>query len=172
LWPDSNHSTALAFSAPGYWIWTTDRTDGEGYDPENEVYSIDGTSPACAFAAGVAALVFSMNTSFTPAQVEEILYQSCMDIGAPGHDEEFGWGLVNAHKAVQAAEPDITWIDFSFAGPNVGTFFYPYDTLADAVNAAPAGRTVRMKPSSSTETITITQSITLEAWNGPVTIGG
>ena len=49
---------------------------------------------------GVAALIYAHNPGITPDQVVEILEMSADDIGAPGYDFEFGWGLVNAYRAI------------------------------------------------------------------------
>jgi hypothetical protein len=51
----------------------------------------------------VAALVISVNPSLTGAQVQNILKQSADDLGAPGWDPSYGYGRVNAYKAVIAA---------------------------------------------------------------------
>jgi subtilisin family serine protease len=66
---------------------------GSGY----EYYS--GTSMAAPHAAGVAALVWSLMPSKTNAQVREALQKSATDLGAPGRDDSFGYGLVQAKAA-------------------------------------------------------------------------
>jgi subtilisin family serine protease len=62
-----------------------------------------GTSMACPHVAGVAALVFAAagNSYITPAQVSDILFRSAQDLGAPGRDDIFGYGLVDAYAALQ-----------------------------------------------------------------------
>lgn len=54
-------------------------------------------------ANGVASLIWSMNPSFTPDQVQNMLFSSCTDLGTPGNDSYWGWGRVNAYNAVLAA---------------------------------------------------------------------
>jgi hypothetical protein len=54
-------------------------------------------------AAGVAALVKSMDPSLTPAQIRAILQQTAEDIGGVGYDPLFNFGLVNATAAVRTA---------------------------------------------------------------------
>ncbi len=56
-------------------------------------------------AAGVAALVLSINPNLTADEVDAIVRGTCMDLGLPGYEEEYGWGLVNAFAAVSAAMP-------------------------------------------------------------------
>src|SRR5262249_45829005 len=98
----SNHGTGLAFSAPGTLIYTTDRTGASGYTNGDYVFS-GGTSLASPYAAGVAALVLSVNPSLNATNVEQIMQQSSVDLGSPGYDTTYGWGLVNAYNAVTLA---------------------------------------------------------------------
>jgi subtilisin family serine protease len=99
----SNHGTGLAFSAPGQDIYTTDRTGTDGYGSGDYVFG-NGTSFASPYAAGVAALVLSINPSLSATNVEQIMQQSCVDLGPAGYDTTYGWGLVNAYNAVVLAQ--------------------------------------------------------------------
>jgi serine protease len=59
-----------------------------------------GTSMACPHVAGVAALIFSAaHYDITPTEVSNILFDSAQDLGAPGRDDIFGYGLVDAYAA-------------------------------------------------------------------------
>ncbi len=60
-----------------------------------------GTEFAAAHAAGVAALIWAVNPSLTPDQVREFMRDSADDLGAPGYDEFYGFGLLNAAVALQ-----------------------------------------------------------------------
>lgn len=60
-----------------------------------------GTSMASPHAAGVAALILSKNPAATPDQVRQKLRDSADDLGTPGWDPLFGYGRVNARRAVQ-----------------------------------------------------------------------
>lgn len=104
---------------PGLGIVTTDRVGGEGYDPGDSTNSFGGTSSACPLVAGVAALVLSANPDLTAADVKQILQQTADKITDPDPDPQlglrkgtyeaggrcdwFGYGKVNAFRAVQAA---------------------------------------------------------------------
>ena len=66
-------------------------------------FTQQGTSMAAPHVAGVAALILSANPSLSPDQVEEVLKGTAEDIGAPGFDQFFGEGLVDAFAAVQLA---------------------------------------------------------------------
>ena len=63
-----------------------------------------GTSMASPYVAGVAALVWSVNPSLSPDQVETILRQSAVDLGTAGRDDVFGYGRVNAYQAAVKAQ--------------------------------------------------------------------
>jgi len=62
-----------------------------------------GTSVASPIVAGVAALVFSVNPSLTPTQVQNLLKQSADDLGLPGWDAMYGSGRINAARALSLA---------------------------------------------------------------------
>lgn len=62
-----------------------------------------GTSYSAPIAAGVAALVWSINPNLSADEVEDILYTTADDLGDAGWDQYFGWGLVNASAAAKAA---------------------------------------------------------------------
>jgi subtilisin family serine protease len=64
---------------------------------------MSGTSMATPHVAGVAALVWQAAPHLTNAEVRAVLEGSARDLGAPGWDQEYGHGLVDAEAAVQAA---------------------------------------------------------------------
>lgn len=116
---DFPNSNGVAPLTPG--IWTTDRTGVAGYNSGNEpeadptgnyTHSFGGTSSACPGAAGVAALVLSRNPDLRVEQVREILKQCCDRIdeangqyGTDGRSPFYGYGRLNARKAVELAVP-------------------------------------------------------------------
>jgi thermitase len=95
LYSWSNTGNNIDLAAPGCVGNTT--TMGGGYA------SACGTSFSAPIVAGVAALVLSMNSSLTPAQVTNILRQSADDRGPAGWDPTYGYGRVNAARAVESA---------------------------------------------------------------------
>lgn len=121
----SNYGKSISICAPsngagGAGITTADVTgtidlpDGQigfkGYDEGDYTYSFGGTSSACPLVAGVAALVLSANKQLTAQQVKNILENttdkigSASDYSANGHSVYFGFGRINALKAVQKAQ--------------------------------------------------------------------
>lgn len=59
-----------------------------------------GTSAAAAIVSGAAALVMAANPGIRPSQVRTRLFQTAEDLGKPGYDQFFNFGLVNACRAV------------------------------------------------------------------------
>jgi serine protease len=73
-------------------------------NPFSPIYAYyDGTSMATPHAAGVAALMLAVHPSLTPAEIESILVATATDLGAPGRDDLYGNGLINAFAAVLMA---------------------------------------------------------------------
>lgn len=59
-----------------------------------------GTSNAAPIVAGAAALVQQAYPWMSARNLQQTLLTTATDLGAPGVDAVFGWGLLNAHKAV------------------------------------------------------------------------
>ncbi len=91
----SNYGDWITLSAPGANILTTAIGSGYGY--------WNGTSFASPLAAGVAALVMSVDPALTGENVLEIMKATAEDLGDPGKDSVYGWGRINAYRAVAAA---------------------------------------------------------------------
>jgi hypothetical protein len=63
------------------------------------------------------------------------------------------------------------WVDFNYIGLfQVGTFDFPFPTLAQGINAVSTGGTIALKPGLSQETMTISKSMIITAVGGPATI--
>lgn len=83
----------------------------------------EGTSAATPIAAGVCALILSANPNLTAAQVKEILQKSADKVGYPseytsGHSVRYGYGRVNALRAVKLAKSTVGAGSVDTSSPN------------------------------------------------------
>ncbi|MEH1839704.1 MAG: S8 family serine peptidase [Nostoc sp.] len=105
-------------------IWTSDRSGVLGYNsgnrnlgdvPGNYTNQFGGTSSACPGAAGIAALIIARNSNLRWDEVRDIIKRSCDRIDqaggkydANGRSPFYGYGRMNALKAVELAKPPET----------------------------------------------------------------
>jgi hypothetical protein len=66
-------------------------------------YTVDGTSPACALVAGVAALVESRYPGISPALVTQALTSTAQQSGGGGYNVRTGFGIADAGAALAKA---------------------------------------------------------------------
>jgi subtilisin family serine protease len=155
----SNYGVGLDFSAPGHYGISTDRTGADGYNdgvddgvcvpsgtpgcnsdadcaPGDACFIVStdyalvvGTSFASPYAAGVAALALSVKPNLSADQLETLLRQTAVDLGAEGYDTDYGWGFVNAYNAVSNtivsvadAEPTFGTADFALGSNRPNPF--------------------------------------------------
>lgn len=113
----SDFGSAIDVAAPGGNTLTDANLDGQ---PDG-VYSTlvddsgsvrrstygfyNGTSMASPHVAGVIALMKAVHPELTPTQVDALLFNELItdDFGSAGRDDQFGWGQINAFKAVTQA---------------------------------------------------------------------
>ena len=94
-------------SAPGSDIYST--------VPNNSYSNKSGTSMACPAVNSVGAMVAAINPSLEPQGIKRLLQNTVDDLGASGYDDTFGYGRVNAWRAVtQAADKKSVsfWYDY------------------------------------------------------------
>jgi subtilisin family serine protease/subtilisin-like proprotein convertase family protein len=115
-WPEADHPDPLT---PG--IYTTDRMARLGYNAGstadgdragNYTNSFGGTSSACPGAAGVAALILSINPALRWHEVKDVMRRACQKIDpqsgaydSNGHSRLYGFGRIDAQLAVALAQP-------------------------------------------------------------------
>lgn len=90
--------------APGVNIYSAAHNTYGSYISES------GTSMACPFVAGVAALMLNANLNLTPANIKEILHETAEPRGTPYNSQlstkyniYYGYGIVDAYGAVKRA---------------------------------------------------------------------
>ncbi len=82
-YPRANRGPYIAFAAPGVGL-----PAGDGRS------AVSGTSYATPFVTAAAALLLRGGGARTPAALEDALARRARDLGPPGRDPVFGWGLV------------------------------------------------------------------------------
>jgi len=95
----SNFGPEVDVAAPGNIIYSTIPPDEFGY--------INGTSMASPHVAGLAALIKSYAYYLTADEIKSLIISTVDDLGAPGWDEDFGHGRINAGAALAAVTPSI-----------------------------------------------------------------
>ncbi|HEV7337264.1 MAG TPA: autotransporter domain-containing protein [Bosea sp. (in: a-proteobacteria)] len=126
-------------TGPGYEPWYTNRCGvaknwclaapggGDWWDeyPEDPIIvadgtggytKVNGTSFAAPHVSGAAALVWQMFPFFSADQVRQTLLGTALDIGAPGVDEVYGYGMLDAGRAV-LGPGRFDWGDFVVEQP-------------------------------------------------------
>lgn len=113
--PYSDFGASLAVVAPGGNL--NDDLNGDGwmdgivaqtFDPQQGFNSFsygpeEGTSFSSPMVAGVAALVRAANPSLSASDVRTVIQSTALHLGSPGRNKYYGYGLVDAAAAVEAA---------------------------------------------------------------------
>ncbi|MFC1752522.1 S8 family serine peptidase [Thermoproteota archaeon] len=96
----SNFGNSIDLAAPGDYLRSTYSHHGIwGYS------DMQGTSMSAPHVSAAAALIKSHSTAITSPNIYQILIQTAVDLGLPGHDTHFGYGLVNPYQALLAVCP-------------------------------------------------------------------
>jgi len=93
----SNYGDYVDVAAPGVDI------------PSTYIYSdyaaLSGTSMACPHVAALAALIRSAQPDMKNTEVMELIRKSAVDLGAPGRDPLYGYGMIDAEKTIKQLSP-------------------------------------------------------------------
>ena len=162
VWYYSARGPKLDVVAPSGDLWTTDITGKDGYDnrPPNRIDYTDkmsGTSGACAIAAGVAALILSIDPNLATIEVQQILLHSARHVGTSGWSYHYGFGCEDFCETANMTKtpPEFTlYVDDNASGdpgpgdpgssdPNEdGSSKHPFDAIQEAIDNAVSGDTV------------------------------
>ncbi len=106
----SNYGEDLDLVAPGGDLTVDQNGDDNGDGIYQETFRFlgigwdyryfTGTSMASPHVAGVAALIKSLHPEYGPDEIRQVLQDTAEDLGNPGWDERYGYGLVDAYAAV------------------------------------------------------------------------
>ncbi len=92
----ANRGKHIAVAAPG--------VDVLAPAPKRSYQISTGTSIAAAQVSGIAALLLERKADLTPDALRKILVSTASDLGPKGRDEQFGAGLADAFRAIQAID--------------------------------------------------------------------
>jgi len=91
----SSNNLSVEVAAPGV------KVPAQGRD--GQYWLVSGTSPACALAAGVAALIKSRYPHLSPALVDQAITSTAQNPPRQGYDDRVGFGTVDAAAALTKA---------------------------------------------------------------------
>ena len=84
--------------SPGVDIMTTQSGDKYNF--------YTGTSMAAAYVTGAVALLLQRHPDLKPDQVRSLLEGSATDLGPPGRDKQFGWGLIDLERLLEEVKKE------------------------------------------------------------------
>lgn len=104
---ESNFGSSVDVVAPGVRV-------GSSWPGGRYVYNT-GTSMAAPHISAAAAMIKLQHPEYTPAQVEEKIKSCCTDLGSPGRDDYYGYGIPDLSKLVSAkgSVDAYTWAELS-----------------------------------------------------------
>src|SRR5690606_34771231 len=73
--------------------------------PSSGYYSINGTSMATPHVTGAVAIAAQLFPQATGSELTQLVLQTATDVGDPGIDPVYGWGLLNIGNIVDTAAP-------------------------------------------------------------------
>lgn len=125
----SQRGTGLDLAAPGEGILAPIPLSLDTDDGVQDGYAVlDGTSFAAPIVSAQVAMLRRARPALTPDQVNTMLRVTARDLGRPGWDRAYGWGLTDLPAAIASAAPrrdllepndDIVWVDGrGFARPD------------------------------------------------------
>jgi serine protease len=68
---------------------------------------MNGTSMAAPHVSGAIALVWSLAPNATADRVRDVILSTATDLGPPGFDTDYAFGLINAYKAAVRLAPSV-----------------------------------------------------------------
>lgn len=101
----SNVGPELELTAPGVYLYSTTVPYSDACGLGAAYGQCSGTSFAAPMVAAAAAMVMAEHPFWTPEQIRSRLRSSALDLGAPGRDNMYGHGRLDAAGAVGYTPP-------------------------------------------------------------------
>ncbi len=93
----STRGSQIDVAAPGEDIWSTYLTYPNAFGATARNYQFtSGTSFSAPLVTGLAGLALALQPSLTDNEFQAVLRATARDVGAPGRDDTFGWGVPDA----------------------------------------------------------------------------
>lgn len=102
------YTASFCVSAPGSRIYSSIISGTNSNDLTTGYANYNGTSMAAPHVAGSVAVLMERFPYMTGAQVASVLRTTATDLGAPGVDSLYGWGMINLRKGIDGPAMFVT----------------------------------------------------------------
>jgi len=137
-WWGASYGANLDLVAPCTKIYTTDRTGSVGYSTTNYIATFNGTSSATPNAAGVCALVLSLDSNLTFDTLRARVNYTAVKAGSysytqpgprnlGGWNNEMGYGIINAYNLLKYTTQSLGPVITHTPLPNTEDLWGPYN---------------------------------------------
>jgi subtilisin family serine protease len=138
----------------------------------NEYRLMSGTSMAAPFVAGAVAILRQYNPDATADEIKQVLLESASDLGPPGKDDSYGWGLINIKRALELLpKPDLPNVYLKDFYAQSGDLLEPGDRANIIVDLKNTGRDVEKAYVILSTFDSLTQITRDSAYFGEITKG-
>lgn len=119
-----------------------------------------GTSASSPHVAAIAALIWSAFPEKSAMDIRRLLYTSSTDLGEPGYDTTFGYGLVDAFRMYELASrvPSILIVKTDGSGD--------FSSISEAINNSRPEDSILVYPGTYRENIIVPWSLNLSSVSG------
>ena len=119
-----------------------------------------GTSASSPHVAAIAGLVWSASPEKSAMDIRRLLYTSSTDLGEPGYDNVFGYGLVDALKMHEQASADPS--TFAVKPDGSGDF----TSISDAINRSRPEDSILVYPGTYRENVDVPWALNISSASG------
>lgn len=117
----SNYGDYVAVTAPGVDIASTYIS--------SDYAALSGTSMACPHVTALASLIRSVQPDMKNTDVIKVIRQTAIDLGPPGKDPAFGYGLINVNAALTKVKQSVVKDQTKAPGATPASIPAPRETL-------------------------------------------